>query len=1173
MRRALLIAASILVALILLVAATLVWLLATPSGARAAFDLARLVTGDGLQVGAVQGRLLGPLSLEGLVYEDAGARVTLSRAELVWTPAALRDRRLLVNRLALGEVDVVMKPQPAPTVEQSSGSPPTRLPVDVQVEALTLAALRVQSAPDEAPVTVGASALRGSWIGDRVLIERLSTELAPAGAIAASADVTLDARGATIASLVLDGPLHMEGSGRAAWQGESDLAVVWRDARWPLQGEPMVTSGEGRASVEGSAEDLRFELAAAAGDRTRLAASGHWNGAIDAQLSWTDLTWPLQGAEPPYRSARGVATVTGTADAYQFALDAGLWTNGVDGQITASGRGTSDAVDLARLDLAALGGHARAAGTIAWAPAVTANLRADIENLDPGALAPGWPGRINGKVELQGESGDRNDLSFTLALNGSRLRGYALAADVRGRYLGDRLSFETFDLRSGRSRLQGSGRVLPDLDARASFASPDLAELYPGLAGRAALELQAQGPLKEPHLVADGTGEALRYSGMHIASMVLSADLSMQRESRLHVALDDVDVGSKIAYLGLDGRGRAAQHRLELQLRSEDGDVEAAVTGGWQAREQRWRGQLASARLAPARLVPWTLAEPAELQVAAVETWLAPACWRSDDNRLCIEAAQSDARTRASLDVHALDFRYFKPFLPGGWNLQGAIRGVASVELRDGALFDARADLVTTAGEARQGRKRWLAFEPATIRLQPDGDGLAAAVHVPLDVGNVDVDARMGPAAALPQRALSGTVDLSFPDLAWVAATTPQLESASGRLEGHYRLSGTVGEPDWNGRLALSDGSFQVTATAIEVKDVNVELSGRGLETLSLVGSARSDRGDLQLRGDITAGEDVHLLIYGRDFMAANLPEARVWVSPNLRFDLQGDQARLSGSVEIPEADIRLRDSDNGVAPSGDQVIVVEGAPPPEEEGIAVVTDVELRLLDDVKLSGYGLSTDLAGTLTVHDEPARGTSGRGEIRLVGGRYKAYGQNLQIETGRLLFNGGSLAQPGVDLRAVRKPSEDVTVGVKVRGQLEAPLFEIFSEPPMPQQEQLAWLLLGRPLGGGADGSERSMIANAALSLGLGRGNALAQGARSKLGLDSISLSAEDGQSSDQAMLTVGKYLSPKLYVSYGVGLFQPGQVLRMLYDLGRGFKLSTESGVATGGDLLYTFERP
>ena len=209
----------------------------------------------------------------------------------------------------------------------------------------------------------------------------------------------------------------------------------------------------------------------------------------------------------------------------------------------------------------------------------------------------------------------------------------------------------------------------------------------------------------------------------------------------------------------------------------------------------------------------------------------------------------------------------------------------------------------------------------------------------------------------------------------------------------------------------------------------------------------------------------------------------------------------------------------------------------------------------------------------MHDEPARGTSGRGEIRLVGGRYKAYGQNLQIETGRLLFNGGSLAQPGVDLRAVRKPSEDVTVGVKVRGLLEAPLFEIFSEPPMPQQEQLAWLLLGRPLGGGADGSERSMIANAALSLGLGRGNALAQGARSKLGLDSISLSAEDGQSSDQAMLTVGKYLSPKLYVSYGVGLFQPGQVLRMLYDLGRGFKLSTESGVATGGDLLYTFERP
>ena len=54
--------------------------------------------------------------------------------------------------------------------------------------------------------------------------------------------------------------------------------------------------------------------------------------------------------------------------------------------------------------------------------------------------------------------------------------------------------------------------------------------------------------------------------------------------------------------------------------------------------------------------------------------------------------------------------------------------------------------------------------------------------------------------------------------------------------------------------------------------------------------------------------------------------------------------------------------------------------------------------------------------------------------------------------------------------------------------------------------------------------------------------------------------------------MGRYLTPDLYISYGVGLFQPGHVFRLLYDLGRGFQLQTETGVATGADLLYTLER-
>ena len=43
-----------------------------------------------------------------------------------------------------------------------------------------------------------------------------------------------------------------------------------------------------------------------------------------------------------------------------------------------------------------------------------------------------------------------------------------------------------------------------------------------------------------------------------------------------------------------------------------------------------------------------------------------------------------------------------------------------------------------------------------------------------------------------------------------------------------------------------------------------------------------------------------------------------------------------------------------------------------------------------------------------------------------------------------------------------------------------------------------------------------------------------------------------------VLSVGKYLSPKLYVGYGVSLLGTGQVMTLKYLLRRGFDIQIES---------------
>jgi translocation and assembly module TamB len=55
--------------------------------------------------------------------------------------------------------------------------------------------------------------------------------------------------------------------------------------------------------------------------------------------------------------------------------------------------------------------------------------------------------------------------------------------------------------------------------------------------------------------------------------------------------------------------------------------------------------------------------------------------------------------------------------------------------------------------------------------------------------------------------------------------------------------------------------------------------------------------------------------------------------------------------------------------------------------------------------------------------------------------------------------------------------------------------------------------------------------------------------------------------------VGMYVAPKLFISYGIGLFEDQNVISARYDLGRGFGVKTTSGQReTGADISYTIER-
>ena len=317
---------------------------------------------------------------------------------------------------------------------------------------------------------------------------------------------------------------------------------------------------------------------------------------------------------------------------------------------------------------------------------------------------------------------------------------------------------------------------------------------------------------------------------------------------------------------------------------------------------------------------------------------------------------------------------------------------------------------------------------------------------------------------------------------------------------------------------------------------------------------------------DKEAGWPTVASIKGKRFEASKIPDAHVMISPDLHIKLQHHEINISGGIDIPYAKLQPKDITTAAQISDDAVII--GGEQATQEKWSVISKVRLTLGEQVSLYGYGFEGRLGGNLLVEDVPGQLTRATGEINIPEGRYRAYGQRLDVEHGRLLYTGGPLTNPGLDIRAVRI-TNNVTAGIKVKGSLNRPQLELFSIPTMGQTDALAYLLLGRPMES-TSGEDGAMMAKAALALSLSGGDYLARTLGDRFGLDEMRVESSD--TSEQASLVVGRYLSPKLYISYGVGLIETINTLTVRYTLSEKWQLKAESGEYQGADLLYIFDR-
>jgi translocation and assembly module TamB len=321
---------------------------------------------------------------------------------------------------------------------------------------------------------------------------------------------------------------------------------------------------------------------------------------------------------------------------------------------------------------------------------------------------------------------------------------------------------------------------------------------------------------------------------------------------------------------------------------------------------------------------------------------------------------------------------------------------------------------------------------------------------------------------------------------------------------------------------------------------------GNDSGTFTLDGRAASGPGTLTVKGASpvfpSTRQPAHVTLVTDRFEVINTDQAHVLATTNLDVTLDGRVVAVNGNVTLPLSHVELAEIPVFAVPPSDDVIFTDTLGGAQVQQQQVAANVRVVLGDSVSFKGFNFTASLGGQINVNEVPGRPTTGSGTIVIKEGHYKAYGQDLTISQGLVRFAGGPVNDPGLSIRATRTAEDSVVAGLQIAGTLKNPDVTIFSTPAMSQNRALEYIALGHPLNEERSGPQGSLMSKAVSSLGLRGGNLLAKTLGRGIGLDEARIETKGDL--QQASFVAGLYLTPNLYVSYVIGMFDPVCVLKL-----------------------------
>jgi len=785
---------------------------------------------------------------------------------------------------------------------------------------------------------------------------------------------------------------------------------------------------------------------------------------------------------------------------------------------------------------------------------------------------PDWP--VQATLELKGQPMDiQADLHATL-------QQHPVRAVARLGVASKRLDIHQFELTAADTRLALHGHYADTLALDWTLRVARLGALLDGARGWLDGRGQLRGTPTHPAIDLETRGGDLALGEQTITRLELKARSGLETDAPLELRLNLAGARPEAERfeLALGVRGTARRHTLEGHLTHPRHSLRLDGQGGWQG--QAWQGVLQHLDLTDSPWGRWNLTSPARLMLARTGFNLDEACWRSGTALGCA-AGQGQTLTHWSAKgrLDGLPLARLLTTTAPPLALGGILAGQASLtgsgsRIDTGQFSLAAKDLALSYPLSPPAR--WQ-FRPTqallTGTIDPGMARLRLALHDPL-FASLDGDLS---ARRVPGSPLSGQFRLNLPDLA-VLEPPPASQEPLIQGQGQWRLevSGTARAPRW----AVEGGIHQarLNLPALGIRLTGMELAVQPVldqpNHMTLTARAEAGAGHLALTGngwlDPARGWPWEINLSGEKAEIANTRLARVTLTPRLKLAGGPTGLHLSGQARIPYARIGL--PDHPVVKVSDDTVRVDQPAETARPGLSLQSEIQLELGEDVRFEGSGVKARLGGQLQLKQTRLEPGLAQGEIRIEEGDYSFHGVRLPLKGGRLIYRQTPLDNPELDFNVVREVN-GVRAGIRVLGPLQNPGFTLHADPAMPESDILAYLISGKSLNLSTR-QDGQRMQQAAASLGGPLGNLLLQEVTGRFGLEGLldDVAVQTRPGTQGAALFLGKYLTPRLYLQYGVGLAQSTNVFRIRYELGKHWKIQSETGEQSGGDLLFELEK-